>query len=82
VRQAWKSAAEAYEQLAAVQTKLDSKHDAASSYVEGAKAIMKVSPAAAVPLLQQVRGKVVALWNNRGCAATAPSRVHAWVCRV
>lgn len=35
--------------------KLDSKHDAASSYVEGAKALMKVSPGEAVPLLQQVR---------------------------
>jgi len=54
--QAWKPAAEAYQQLAAVQMKLDSKHDAASSYVEGAKALMKVSPAEAVPMLQQVRG--------------------------
>jgi hypothetical protein len=35
--------------------KLESKHDAASSYVEGAKALMKASPAEAVPLLQQVR---------------------------
>lgn len=50
---AWKPAAEAYQQLAAVQMKLDSKHDAASSYVEGAKALMKISPAEAVPMLQQ-----------------------------
>ncbi|GBF96606.1 hypothetical protein Rsub_09352 [Raphidocelis subcapitata] len=50
---AWRPAAEAYKQLAAVQMKLDSKHDAASSYVEGAKALMKASPAEAVPLLQQ-----------------------------
>lgn len=35
--------------------KLDSKHDAATSYVEGAKALMKVAPAEAVVLLQQVR---------------------------
>ncbi|KIY91945.1 Alpha-soluble NSF attachment protein 2 [Monoraphidium neglectum] len=50
---AWKPAAEAYRQLAAVHVKTDSKHDAASSYVEGAKALMKVAPAEAVVLLQQ-----------------------------
>lgn len=50
---AWKPAAEAYRQLAALHVKLDSKHDAASAYVEGAKALMKVAPAEAVVLLQQ-----------------------------
>ncbi|KAI8468366.1 MAG: TPR-like protein [Monoraphidium minutum] len=50
---AWKQAADAYRQLAGVHTKMDSKHDAASSYVEGAKALMKVAPGEAVVLLQQ-----------------------------
>jgi alpha-soluble NSF attachment protein len=51
--QAWRQAADAYAALADVQAKLDAKHDAASSLVEGGKALMKVSPADAVPLLQR-----------------------------
>lgn len=42
--------------------KLDSKHDAASSYVEGAKALMKASPAGAVPMLQ----KAVEVYTDMG----------------
>eukprot|EP00878_Enallax_costatus_P001906 GHUV01002067.1.p1 GENE.GHUV01002067.1~~GHUV01002067.1.p1 ORF type:complete len:297 (+),score=108.25 GHUV01002067.1:109-999(+) len=49
---AWKEATDAYRELAAVQIKQDSKHDAANAYVEGAKCAMKVQPAAAVDLLQ------------------------------
>jgi alpha-soluble NSF attachment protein len=49
---AWKEATEAYRQLADVQTKQDSKHDAASAYVEGAKCAMKVAPSEGVALLQ------------------------------
>lgn len=49
---AWKEATEAYRQLAALQIKQDSKHDAANAYVEGAKCAMKVQPADAVALLQ------------------------------
>jgi alpha-soluble NSF attachment protein len=48
---AWREATEAYRQLAAVQMKQDSKHDAANAYVEGAKCAMKVQPADAVVLL-------------------------------
>jgi len=39
--------------LAEVALKMDSKHDAASAYVESAKCCMKVKPADAVPILQQ-----------------------------
>jgi alpha-soluble NSF attachment protein len=49
---AWPEATEAYRQLAGLQIKQDSKHDAAASYVEGAKCAMKASPADGVPLLQ------------------------------
>eukprot|EP00879_Flechtneria_rotunda_P002284 GHRR01002476.1.p1 GENE.GHRR01002476.1~~GHRR01002476.1.p1 ORF type:complete len:300 (+),score=124.18 GHRR01002476.1:200-1099(+) len=49
---AWKEATEAYRQLAGVQLKQDSKHDAANAYVEGAKCAMKVQPAEAVAMLQ------------------------------
>jgi alpha-soluble NSF attachment protein len=49
---AWREATEAYRQLAAIQIKQDSKHDAANAYVEGAKCAMKVQPQDAVVLLQ------------------------------
>ncbi len=49
----WKEAVAAYSLLAEVQTKLDSKHDAANAYVEGAKCAMKYNPAEAVQLLQR-----------------------------
>eukprot|EP00775_Hariotina_reticulata_P010459 gene10459-10617_t len=49
---AWKEATEAYRQLAQIQIKQDSKHDAANAYVEGAKCAMKVAPGEAVGLLQ------------------------------
>lgn len=50
---AWKEAAAAYEQLAEVQIKVDSKHDAATAYVEGAKCAMKIAPDAGVVLLKR-----------------------------
>lgn len=50
---AWREAAEAYRQLAGLQLKQDSKHDAANAYVEGAKCAMKFAPPEAVGLLQQ-----------------------------
>ncbi|WIA28569.1 hypothetical protein OEZ86_011109 [Tetradesmus obliquus] len=50
---AWKEAAEAYRQLADLHIKQDSKHDAASAYVEGAKCAMKLAPGEAVGLLQR-----------------------------
>lgn len=61
-KQAWRQAADAYTQLAATQLKLDSRHDAATSYVEGAKALMKASPADAVPLLH----KAVEVYTDMG----------------
>jgi hypothetical protein len=75
LKQAWKQAAEAYRQLASVHVKLDSKHDAASCYVEGAKALMKVAPAEAVLLLQQARRRAVA-W--RGCALSERGPGCGW----
>ncbi|KAF8072609.1 ASNAP2 [Scenedesmus sp. PABB004] len=50
---AWREATEAYTQLAGLQIKQDSKHDAANAYVEGAKCAMKASPGEGVALLQQ-----------------------------
>lgn len=59
---AWREATEAYRQLAAIQIKQDSKHDAASAYVEGAKCAMKVQPQEAVGLLQSA----VELYTDMG----------------
>ena len=59
---AWKEAVEAYKLLAQVQTKQNSKHDAASAYVEGAKCAMKANPGEAVILLQQA----VELYTDMG----------------
>jgi alpha-soluble NSF attachment protein len=59
---AWREATEAYRQLAAIQIKQDSKHDAANAYVEGAKCAMKVQPQDAVVLLQSA----VELYTDMG----------------
>lgn len=59
---AWREATEAYRQLAAIQIKQDSKHDAANAYVEGAKCAMKVQPKEAVVLLQSA----VELYTDMG----------------
>jgi alpha-soluble NSF attachment protein len=59
---AWREATEAYRQLAAIQIKQDSKHDAANAYVEGAKCAMKVQPQGAVVLLQSA----VELYTDMG----------------
>lgn len=59
---AWREATEAYRQLAGIQIKQDSKHDAANAYVEGAKCAMKVQPAEAVVLLQSA----VELYTDMG----------------
>jgi alpha-soluble NSF attachment protein len=51
---AWAEAARAYTTLAEVQLKLDSKHDAATAYVEGAKCAMKApGGGGGVAMLQQ-----------------------------
>lgn len=59
---AWREATEAYRQLAGIQIKQDSKHDAANAYVEGAKCAMKVQPQEAVVLLQSA----VELYTDMG----------------
>ncbi len=49
---AWREAVKAYRKLAEVQVKLDSKHDAANAYVEGAKCAMKYDSGEGVTMLQ------------------------------
>lgn len=49
----WNEAAASYKLLAECHLKQDSKHDAASAYVEASKCAMKVKPQDAVVLLQQ-----------------------------
>lgn len=59
---AWNDAAEAYKQLADICIKMDSKHEAATAYVEGAKVVAKVNPTVATFMLQQA----VALYTDMG----------------
>jgi alpha-soluble NSF attachment protein len=59
---AWAEAVEAYRLLAQTQLKQNSKHDAATAFVEGAKCAAKVSGTDAVQLLQQA----VELYTDMG----------------
>lgn len=59
---AFKEAGETYTKLADVQMKLESKHDAASAWVEGAKAFLKSDQRRAVSCLQQA----VSLYTDMG----------------
>jgi len=67
-----KEAGEAYEKLAQVQTKLDSKHDTATAYVEGAKAFQKVDHRKAVQCLQ----RAVALYTDMGRLGMAARQIR------
>ncbi|KAL4442687.1 hypothetical protein ABPG77_006681 [Micractinium sp. CCAP 211/92] len=59
---AWNEAGDAYIKLAEVQIKLESKHDAASAWVEAAKALLKSDQKRAVVCLQQA----VSLYTDMG----------------
>ena len=58
----WKESAEMYEKLAECYLKMDSKHEAATSYVEAARAIAKSDPVRSQDLLQ----KAVDLYTEMG----------------
>ena len=58
----WNDAVYCYEQLAECQMKADSKHDAATAYVEASKCAAKLQPEKATLLLQ----KAVALYTDMG----------------
>jgi alpha-soluble NSF attachment protein len=59
---AWNDAADVYGKLAECQLKCDSKHDAASAYVEGAKVAAKSNPQLSTDMLQ----KAVSLYTDMG----------------
>jgi alpha-soluble NSF attachment protein len=59
---AWQEATAAYDKLADVHIKQESKHEAASCYVEAAKAIMKVKPAEASKYLE----RAVSIYTDMG----------------
>lgn len=58
----WNDAVDSYEKLAELQIKLDSKHEAATAYVEASKCAAKSQPEKATGLLQ----KAVSIYTDMG----------------
>lgn len=58
----WTEAAESYQQLAQCQLKLESKHEAATAYVEGSKCAAKTDPQLSTKMLHEA----VALYTDMG----------------
>jgi len=76
--QGWREAAACYEALADVNTKLDSKHDAATSYVEAAKCAMKFDAVQGVALLKRAVDMYTDVSSEGGGGLSLPALTIDW----